>query len=1170
MQNQDKISFDQLAGAVSGPARGVELSGLSDTAAAFSLRQIYRQVRLPMVVLTADLKQAERLVQDLDCFFGDLEVEPVLFPPYTLSPYNALAYHNETAWRRIGILYRLLESRHSQLIVTTITAAMQQMIPKAELVNFAELVIVGEELDRDGLIRKLVAGGYNRAMLVEEPGDFAVRGGIIDVFAPIYPDPLRLEFFGDQLESLRFFSPASQRTTGSGQEAVILPAREAVVDSDSMEKVLANLRLRAAQLELPLTTMRRIARKLKEQGGFEGIESLTPLIYSRLDTLFDYVTCRAVWVVMEPAEVKKTAQEFFDRTKDLYQRAVEDHRLCVAPDQLYLNWHQVMERFAAVTCLACRKLPVSGASPLGIQIALACHQNVTDNEALAASLKAAARQVEPFGPLIEQIQENRQDGISTLIACRRKGQVEHLHHVLSARAIEAAVIDNFGQVLPGKGRVYLGRFDLDAGFCWPQQGLAVITAEEIFGVRYSRPRKARRKARDTLLTVEDLRTGDLVVHDEHGIGRYQGLVKLALDGAVNDYLLIVYQDDDKLYVPVDRLELVQKYMGVEGIAPVLDKMGGKSWQKVKSRVRRSTEKIAGELLKLYAARKVRKGYAFGVNDSYFKEFEAGFPYEETEDQRRAIEDVLNDMRKPAPMDRLVCGDVGYGKTEVALRAAFLAVSEAKQVAVLVPTTVLAEQHWATFCQRFQRYPVRIECLSRFRSRREQKTIVSGLADGTVDIVIGTHRLLQKDVSFKDLGLLVLDEEQRFGVKHKERIKQLRSTVDVLTLTATPIPRTLHLSLIGVRDISVISTPPELRQPIVTYIAEFDPQLVAEAIRRELGRGGQIFFVHNVVNSIEAMAARLKQIVPEVRLAVAHGQMGEESLEQVMMKFVKRRIDMLVCTTIIESGLDVPAANTILINRADRFGLSQMYQLRGRVGRSDQQAYAYLFIPEESSLTRDARKRLKVLMEHSDLGAGFQIAMSDLKIRGGGTILGSSQSGHIAAVGYDMFLKLMESSIAQLKGQPLQEPLEPEVNLPLATLISADYIPDIDQRLSVYRKLARLDDVKDVAAAKREMLDRFGPLPEEARNMLLKIMLKILARKAGCRRLDIASGTLVCQFSPAHQKRPQALADLVQKYPRDFRLAPNGFLKVRLKGANTLGMLSQTKKILNEIIEHVNS
>ena len=1156
--------------AVAGTAGGIELSGLSATALAFSLGRIYRRSRLPMVVLTADEKEAERLVQDLAFFFSDLEAEPILFPPYTISPYNSMAYHNETAWRRLGILYRLLDSRPPQLLVTTISAAMQQMIPKAELIDFAELIMAGEELERESLIRKLLAGGYNRAMLVEEPGDFAVRGGIIDIYAPLYQDPLRLEFFGDQLESLRRFSAASQRTIGSVQEAVILPAREAVVRPENLEKILARIRLRAAEIDLPLTRVRRLVRKLKEEGGFDGIEALTPLIYDDLDNLFDYADSRSFWIVLEPARVRQAGELFLDRTLSLYRQALEDRRLCVAPEKLFLTWEQVKERLAARPHLVCRKLPVSGASFSELGASLVCRQNVTGNEALAASMKAAARKPEPFSPLIEQVQANRQDGISTLIACRRSGQVDHLRQVLTSHGIEVSVIETCDQLLAAKGRVYLGKLDLQAGFCWPEQGLAVITADEIFGVRYSRVRRARRRAREALLTVEDLRTGELVVHDEHGIGRYQGLVKLALNGAVNDYLLIVYQDEDKLYVPVDRMELVQKYMGVEGIAPVLDKMGGKSWQKVKSRVRRSTEKIAGELLKLYAARKVRQGYAFGANDSYFKEFEAGFAYEETEDQRRAIEDVLNDMRRPEPMDRLVCGDVGYGKTEVALRAAFLAVSEAKQVAVLVPTTVLAEQHWATFRKRFERYPVRIECLSRFRSRSEQKAITEGLADGTVDIVIGTHRLLQKDVTFKDLGLLVLDEEQRFGVKHKERIKQLRSTVDVLTLTATPIPRTLHLSLIGVRDISVISTPPELRQPIVTYIAEFDPVLVAEAVRRELRRGGQIFFVHNIVNSIEKMAAKLKQIVPEVRLAVAHGQMGEERLEQVMLKFVNRQIDMLVCTTIIESGLDVPSANTILINRADRFGLSQMYQLRGRVGRSDEQAYAYLFIPEESNLTRDARKRLKVLMEHSDLGAGFQIAMSDLKIRGGGTILGSSQSGHIAAVGYDMFLKLMESSIAQLKGQPHLEPLEPEVNLPLATLISADYIPDIDQRLSVYRKLARLDDVREVAAAKREMIDRFGPMPEDARNMLLKIMLKILARRAGCKRLDLNSGMLVCHFSPQHQKRPQALVDLVQQDRDRFSLAPNGLLKVRLKGTNILGQLSQAKKVLNAIIEHVNS
>jgi transcription-repair coupling factor (superfamily II helicase) len=638
---------------------------------------------------------------------------------------------------------------------------------------------------------------------------------------------------------------------------------------------------------------------------------------------------------------------------------------------------------------------------------------------------------------------------------------------------------------------------------------------------------------------------------------------------VNDFLLIFYKDDDKLYLPVERMTQLQKYMGVDDIAASLDKMGGKTWERIKAKVKRSTEKIAGELLKLYAARKVQKGHSFGAVDTYFRDFEDGFPYEETVDQHKAIDDVLADMRRQVPMDRLICGDVGYGKTEVALRAAFLAVGEAKQVAVLVPTTVLAEQHFATFQERFKRYPVTVAALNRFRPAAEQRKIAAGLKEGTIDIVIGTHRMLSKDIEFKELGLLILDEEQRFGVRHKERIKRMRANVDVLTLTATPIPRTLHLSLLGIRDISIISTPPEQRRSIVTFISEFDDSVVADAIAKELARGGQIFFVHNHVQSIQRMADHLTKLVPRVRLAVAHGRMPEEELEKVMLDFMQHRLDMLVCTTIIESGLDVATANTILINRADKFGLSQIYQLRGRVGRSDEQAYAFLFIPNETILTKDAQKRLKVLMEHSDLGSGFQIAMSDLKIRGGGTILGASQSGHIAAVGYDMFLKLMESSIAELKGDPIQEPLEPEINLPISAYLPETYIPDIDQRLSLYRRLARMDALKSISALKAEMEDRFGKLPEEAGNLLLKIMLKVVAVGAGCKRVDLAENQLSLQFSRIHQKRPLAVVDMVSLAPDRYRLTKDNLFTAVLTPGRPNALLSQAKNILIEIARHVN-
>ena len=667
-----------------------------------------------------------------------------------------------------------------------------------------------------------------------------------------------------------------------------------------------------------------------------------------------------------------------------------------------------------------------------------------------------------------------------------------------------------------------------------------------------------------------MKQGDLVVHDEHGIGKYQGLVKLKLNGSANDFLLIIYQDDDKLYLPVDRMSMIQKYMGVDGIEPVLDKMGGKSWARVKAKVKRSAEKIAGELLNLYAERKVEKGYAFGEVDLEARDFEAGFPYEETVDQLRAIEEVLQDMKLPIPMDRLVCGDVGYGKTEVALRASFAAVYNGKQVAVLVPTTVLAEQHFATFLNRFERYPVNIACLSRFRSLREQRNIINGLKSGQIDIVIGTHRLLQKDVVFKDLGLVVLDEEQRFGVRHKEKLKKIKSTVDVLALTATPIPRTLHMSLMGIRDISVISTPPEQRQSIITYISEFDEAIIAEAIRKELDRGGQIFFVHNDIHNIGAIATYLHNLVPDVRLDVAHGRLGEDELERVMLRFLKREIDLLVCTTIIESGLDIPSANTIIINRADRFGLAQIYQLRGRVGRVDEQAYAYLFIPSESHLGKDAQKRLKVLMEHSDLGSGFQIAMSDLKIRGGGTILGASQSGHIAAVGYDMFLKLMENAMAELKGNFVHASLEPEINIAMSAFIPESYIPDIDQRLSAYRRLAKMTALQEITEFRAELIDRFGDLTAETENLLLKIMLKVLSIKAGVKRLDLSDHLLALCFSESHQKNPNGIVDMVASEAQRFELTPAQMLKAKLSKGPLNSLLLQTKNILKEIAQRVNS
>ncbi|MFO7554233.1 MAG: transcription-repair coupling factor [Desulfobacterales bacterium] len=1167
-QNQEKISLKYLFDNIAGTDYDTTCTGLSGSERAYLVTRLYMQSRLPVVVITPSTREAEIFIEDLEFFIEKRYPPLIYFPPYNISPFKNLLYHNETAAKRIRSLYQLIAGDAPPMMVTTISALIQKIIPKQEICEYAELVMVGEDIERDRLIEKLISGGYERSAIVEEPGDFCTRGGILDIFSPLYSDPIRIELFGDTVESLRSFSAVSQRTIKNIREAVILPARETVLKSEHLNQVINRIRKQSSRLNIPVTRVRDLVHRIRKDGTFPGIESLIPLIYPDPDSFFNYVPKNAIFILIEPSELEKAADQTLLQASESFSAAQKESRLCVEPESLYLSWQEAETVFKLKKTLNLKKLHVVKETvpekvPYG-QFDII----VKDNIDIGLELKRR-REQNLFLPLANWIKNQRQSGFNTLIVSSTRTQSERLISLLTPYGIQLRNIEGFADIKNSKGQAFVCQGRISSGFVWPAEFLAIITEDEIFGTTHRRRLKPEPKVQTQLVEFEDLKKGDLVVHVDHGIGQYEGLVELKLNGSSNDFLLIVYKDGDKLYLPVDRMGMVRKYMGLDGIEPVLDKMGGKSWERVKERVKKSAEKIAGELLKLYAGRKVSRGHAFRDVDTDFKNFEMGFPFEETADQLRAIEDVLNDMKAPTPMDRLVCGDVGYGKTEVALRASLMAVNDGKQVAVLVPTTVLSEQHFATFSERFQNYPVNIACLSRFRSSREQRKIINDLKTGKIDIVIGTHRLIQKDVAFKDLGLLVLDEEQRFGVKHKEKLKKIRSTVDVLALTATPIPRTLHMSLMGVRDISFISTPPEHRKSIITYISEFDDAVISEAIQKELNRRGQIFFVHNNIHSINAMAKHLLELVPDVRLDVAHGRLDEEALEYVMMRFMDREIDLLLCTTIIESGLDIPSANTILINRADRFGLAQIYQLRGRVGRLDEQAYAYLFIPRESTLGKDAKKRLKVLMEHSDLGSGFQIAMSDLRIRGGGTILGASQSGHIAAVGYDMFLKLMENAMAELKGETVIESLEPEINIDMPALIPEPYIPDIDQRLSAYRRLAKMTEINEIAEFKAELIDRFGALTMETENLLLKIMLRVMAIKAGVKRVDFTGRQLSLSFSEVHQKNPSGIIDLVLSERDRFEITPDHLIKVRLKKGSTSSLMLQAKNILKEVMQRVN-
>ncbi len=1168
IQNQVINSLPDLIAQTPQRAGQIECYGLNAADRALLIIRLYQHFRVPIFVVASSLNQADSILTDLRFFKPSHDVPLYLFPSYNILPFKSMAYHNETAARRIRTLYHMLESSTPPIVVTAAETLLQKIVPKQEIIRYAELILAGEEVDRERLIEKLIAGGYTHAAIVEEPGDFCVRGGILDIYCPLYSDPLRIEFFGDVAESIRFFSASSQRTISNITEAIILPAREMIIEKALLPQIISRIRSRASDVETPLSETRKIIDSIKNGQGFPGVENLISLIYPQLDTVFDFLPDNALVVSISDEDLAEAVKMQENHIAKNYKAAYLAKHLCVEPSSLYMSGSQLQALITQRNPLIFKMLDIQAGSTQRFSRRLQFKSVIEDNSDIRLQLNNYQEKENLLKPLADWLDTNRRNGLTPVLVCRTETQAQRLKSLLQPYGFQFKIANAYADVKFEPNTLWLCIGHISAGFVWPTESLAIITEAEIFGLRSRRKKALRPRRPSELLDLQDLKKGDLVVHVEHGIGRYEGLVKLQIDGLANDFLKLVYKDDDKLYLPVDRMNRVQQYMGVEGVEPVIDKMGGNSWKRIKARVKRSAEKIAGELLRLYATRKYEYGFAFSAVDDYFRDFEAGFEYEETTDQVNAIEVVLEDMYRSTPMDRLICGDVGYGKTEVALRASFLATHNGKQVAVLVPTTILAEQHFATFSMRYERYPINIACLSRFRPVREQKQIIADLKAGKLDIVIGTHRLLQKDIAFKDLGLLVLDEEQRFGVRHKEKLKKLKHNVDVLALTATPIPRTLHMSLVGIRDISIISTPPEFRQSIITTVSEFNEEMIIEAIRKELQRNGQIFFVHNNIQSISKMARKLQQLVPEVKLEVAHGQMNENDLEQVMYRFFNKEFDLLVCTTIIESGLDVSSANTIIVNRADRFGLAQIYQLRGRVGRSDEQAYAYLIIPQESVLTTDARKRLKVLMEHSDLGSGFQIAMNDLKIRGGGTILGASQSGHIAAVGYDMFLKLMENAIAELKGQITIEPLDPEVNVHLSAFLSESYIPDIDQRMAAYLRLARMTELPDVTEFKNELIDRYGKPPQEADNLLFKIGLKILSKKAGISKLDLSERQMHLQFSAAHLKNTDALVDLIQSTPQRYELTPGQVLKVKLANSHDRRHLRQARNILKDIIERV--
>jgi transcription-repair coupling factor (superfamily II helicase) len=1073
--------------AVPEPGRPFVLAGLTELSA-----------RRPVVVGVPTSSDADRLAHDLRAFLGEERVD--VFPAWETLPFERVSPSVETMGRRLRLLWRMQgdatdSGRAPGVVVASARALVQRLGPRAEDV---EPIVLhpADEIDQDGLVRSLIGSGYRREYQVEHRGEVAVRGSIVDVFPSTADVPVRIDLWGDEVERLTTFSVADQRSVGEVAEAQIFGCRELLPTTE--------VRRRAAALTAKQPWGREQWDRLADGQTFDGMESWLPWLADREHVVMDLVGPDALVVLVEPRRMRDRAAELLDEEAAL--AATLANTWGASPEPEFPRLHLPFGRLLAHTAAPVWHLTNAPEGP----------QTTT----------VAAQRWNPVvgggEHLVKQINEYLGNGYSVVVCAEGRGTAERMTRSF---ADEGLAFDTDGDLSrPGVRMVVQ---PLEQGFILPVIKLAVLAESDVTGRRRAhRPARPRARSAAAEGFFDDLKVGDYVVHYQHGVARYAGMVKRSIGGAERDYMLLEYRGGDRLYVPSDQIDAVRHYTG--GETPSLHRLGGADWDRTKRRVRKAVQEIAQELVVLYRRRLTSAGHAFAPDSPWQHEMEESFPYVETPDQLKAINEVKADMEDESPMDRLVCGDVGFGKTEVALRAVFKAVQDGKQAAVLVPTTLLAQQHFQTFSERFAGYPLRVEVLSRFLTAGQARKVTDGLAAGTVDVVIGTHKLLSPELRLKDLGLLVVDEEQRFGVTHKEIIKQLRANVDVLTLTATPIPRTLEMSLTGIRDLTLLNTAPADRQPILTYVGEYDERAAAEALRRELLREGQVFFVHNRVQDIEAVARRLRELVPEARVAVAHGQLDEGTLERVVLDFWDGQYDVLVCTTIIESGIDMPAVNTLVVDRADLLGLGQLHQLRGRVGRAGMRAYAYLFIPPDREVTEEAYERLKTIGEHTALGSGFKIAMRDLEIRGAGNLLGANQSGHIAAVGYDLYVQMVTEAVAELKGEPKREPAEIKLDVPIDAFLPADYVAREDLRIEAYRRLAGVSTHAEVDDIALEWADRFGPVPPAAEALLRVGHLRAECARIGIREVAVARG--VARLTPAKLMTSQTIR-LQRKWPK---------------------------------------
>ncbi len=1084
---------------------------------------VHQSERRPVLVATPTGTQAERLGRDLSALLGPDRVE--VYPAWETLPFERVSPTIETMGQRLRVLWRLgRPSERPDVIVASVRALLQRLGPDADDVEPIE-VAVGDVCDPLDLVERLVGMGYHREYQVEHRGEVAVRGSILDVFPSTADAPVRIDLFGDDVDRLTEFSVNDQRSMAALSGVQIFPARELVPSPE--------VRARAAGLVGAEPWGREHWERLAEGLFFDGMESWLPWLVDGDRVLPDLLDADAQIVVVEPRRMRDRATDLLAEEADLARTLARTWGVgeteAESADADLARLHVAFDRMLAEVHAPVITVTAVPESPeVSVLGAYGWEPVVGGSEILA-----------------ERLRDQYGDGWRVVICADGAGSAERIVRLLAAEGLSVQLVERVGSTVGPGLWVTVASIERGAVIAGPR--LALLSESDITGRRRAH-RVARVRTRDARRFVDDLEPGDHVVHHQHGVGRFAGMVTRAIGGVERDYLLIEYRGDDRLYVPSDQIDSIHRYSG--GESPSLNRLGGSDWSKSKARVRAEVNLIAQELVVLYQKRMVTVGHAFQPDTPWQREMEDAFPYTETPDQLQAIIDVKRDMDEPVPMDRLVVGDVGFGKTEVALRAAFKAVQDRKQVAILVPTTLLAQQHFQTFSERFADYPVRVEVLSRFLTPGQARKVVEGVGAGEVDVVIGTHRLLSEDVRFKDLGLLVVDEEQRFGVGHKEAIKNLKSSVDVLTLSATPIPRTLEMSLTGIRDLSMINTPPADRQPILTYVGEHDDRAVAEAIRRELLREGQVFFVHNRVRDIELVAERVRRMVPEARIAVAHGQMDEGSLERIVLDFWEGEYDVLVCTTIIESGIDMPTVNTLVVDRADLLGLGQLHQLRGRVGRAGQRAYAYLFTPRDHTLTEEAYERLKTIGESTELGSGFAIAMRDLEIRGAGNLLGVGQSGHIAAVGYDLYCQMVSEAVAELRGEKPPVVAEVKIDVPTPAFLPEDYVTRSEQRLEAYRRLSATVTSAEVEDLAVEWVDRYGPMPPPAAALVDVGRLRAACLEAGITELSITKPTGFAPPVPTVQMQPVKLrasraVRLKRLYPKTMYNEDSGLVRVPL-------------------------